>query len=82
MPFSLHPQLAKDTDVLGHFPLSIALLHKDSAVPWIILVPKIEGLKEIHHMSVENQQAFMQESQVVMEALESLFSQISLTSAR
>lgn len=74
MPFSLHPQLAKDTDVLGHFPLSIALLHKDSAVPWVILVPKIEGLKEIHHMSIENQQVFMQESQVVMEALESLFS--------
>ncbi|GAM73191.1 diadenosine tetraphosphate hydrolase [Vibrio ishigakensis] len=73
MPFSLHSQLAKDTDVLGHFPLSIALLHKDSAVPWVILVPQIADLKEIHHMSIENQQAFMRESQAVMEALESLF---------
>ncbi len=28
--FELHPQLQKDTDVIGHFPLCVALLHKDS----------------------------------------------------
>lgn len=40
MSFSLHPQLEKDTDVIGHFPICVALLHKDGAVPWVILVPK------------------------------------------
>lgn len=73
MPFSLHPQLDKDTDVIGTFPLSIALLHKDEAVPWIILVPQIENLKEIHHMSLAEQQQFMIESQLVMECLEYLY---------
>ncbi len=36
MSFELHPKLIQDTDVIGHFPLSIALLHKDQAVPWVI----------------------------------------------
>lgn len=44
--FELHPQLQKDTDVIGHFPLCVALLHKDSAVPWVILVPQRADLRE------------------------------------
>ncbi|MBF8999540.1 MULTISPECIES: HIT family protein [Vibrio] len=74
MSFELHPQLAKDTDVIGHFPLCIALLHKDDAVPWVILVPKKEALKELHHLPMEEQQQFLLESQVVSEAIEQLFS--------
>ncbi|MFA0521934.1 HIT family protein, partial [Vibrio sp. 10N.222.55.E8] len=27
MSFELHPQLAKDTTLIGEFPLSLALLH-------------------------------------------------------
>ncbi len=46
MSFELHPQLAKDTTLIGHFPLCVALLHKDNAVPWVILVPKRANLKE------------------------------------
>ena len=63
MSFELHPQLVKDTDVIGHFPLSIALLHKDQAVPWVILVPKRENAKELHHLPIQDQQQFLLESQ-------------------
>ncbi|SJL82385.1 HIT family protein [Vibrio palustris] len=73
MSFTLHPQLAKDTDIIGHFPLCIALLHKDNAVPWVILVPKKPQLRELHHLPMAEQQAFLLESQVVSEALESEF---------
>ncbi len=48
MSFELHPQLAKDTTVIGEFPLSLALLHKDNAVPWVILV-----LRDPHFFSPE-----------------------------
>ncbi|EOW2076850.1 HIT domain-containing protein [Vibrio mimicus] len=72
--FELHPQLKKDTDVIGHFPLCVALLHKDSAVPWIILVPQKPNLRELHHLPMNEQQQFLVESQIVCQTLESLFS--------
>ncbi|WP_162046825.1 HIT family protein [Vibrio taketomensis] len=73
MSFELHPQLAKDTTVLGHFPLCVALLHKDDSVPWVILVPKRENLKELHHLPMQEQQQFLLESQAVSQALEATF---------
>lgn len=69
MSFELHPQLAKDTTVLGHFPLCVALLHKDKAVPWVILVPKKNDLRELHHLTMQEQQQFLLESQAVSQAL-------------
>ncbi|MBU2896437.1 HIT domain-containing protein [Vibrio hepatarius] len=73
MNFELHPQLAKDTSTIGHFPLSIALLHKDNAVPWVILVPKRNNLKELHHMTQLDQHQFLLESQAVNQVLEATF---------
>ncbi|GAL21758.1 diadenosine tetraphosphate (Ap4A) hydrolase and other HIT family hydrolases [Vibrio maritimus] len=73
MSFELHPQLTKDTSLLGDFPLSLALLHKDDSVPWIILVPKKADLTELHHLSMPEQQQFLLESEVVNRALETLF---------
>lgn len=73
MSFTLHPQLQKDTDVIGEFPLCLALLHKENIGPWVILVPKIDGLQELHHLPMEQQQQFLVESQTVFENLEKLF---------
>lgn len=73
MNFELHPQLAKDTSVIGEFPLCLALLHKDNTVPWIILVPKRANLKELHHLPMQEQQQFLCESQAVSQALEATF---------
>ncbi len=70
MTFTLHPQLKKDTTYIGEFPLCMVLLHRDSSVPWLILVPKIENLKEFHHMTMEQQQQFLRESQMISELLE------------
>ncbi len=73
MSFELHPQLAKDTTVIGHFPLCNALLHKDNAVPWVILVPKRANVKELHHLPMHDQRQFLSESQAVSQALEAIF---------
>lgn len=73
MSFELHPRLAQDTTVIGHFPLCIALLHRDNAVPWVILVPKRTQLKELHHLPMQEQQQFLLESQAVSQALEATF---------
>jgi diadenosine tetraphosphate (Ap4A) HIT family hydrolase len=73
MSFELHPQLKKDTTLLGEFPLSLALLHRDDSVPWVILVPKKAALTELHHLPMQEQQQFLIESEVVNLALETLF---------
>ncbi|MGR5286961.1 HIT domain-containing protein [Vibrio maritimus] len=73
MSFELHLQLKKDTTLLGEFPLSLALLHRDDSVPWVILVPKKADLTELHHLPMQEQQQFLIESEVVNLALETLF---------
>ncbi|MDN3610630.1 HIT domain-containing protein [Vibrio ostreicida] len=73
MNFELHPQLLKDTDIIGHLPLCLVLLHKDNAVPWVILVPKRENLTELHQLSLSDQQQFLLESRAVSLAIEKTF---------
>lgn len=73
MTFTLHPQLQKDTTLIGEFPLCLVLLHRDNAVPWLILVPKVANLLEFHHLSTEQQRQFLTESQAVSELLENEF---------
>lgn len=71
--FTLDPQLEKDTCTVGHLPLSMVLLAKDANYPWCILVPKREGIREIHHLSIEDQTQFLQESAALARVMESVF---------
>ncbi len=74
MSFSLHSRLEQDTTLLGEFPLCLALLIKDNAAPWVVLVPKKEHIRELHHLSVKEQHQLLTEVQVVSQTLEALFS--------
>lgn len=60
--FSLHEQLARDTVRLGSWPLCEVLLMNDSQYPWLILVPRRSGLREIYELSDADLQQFMRES--------------------
>ncbi|MNE26192.1 HIT domain protein [compost metagenome] len=68
--FALHPRLQADTQILGDLPLCRVLLAKDSQYPWLILVPRVAGLREIHHLLPEQQQQLMQESCAVAALME------------
>ena len=68
--FELHPRLQADTQILGDLPLCRVLLAKDSQYPWLILVPRVAGLREIHHLPPEQQQQLMQESCAVAALME------------
>ena len=46
-PFALDPRLAADCHVVGELPLSRVLLMNDLRFPWLILVPRIAGLREL-----------------------------------
>lgn len=71
--FELDPVLAKDSVVVGHFPLSKLLLSKDANYPWCILVPQREEVFEIHHLSEEDQLQLIRESCRLAEVMTSLF---------
>ncbi|MDE0419287.1 MAG: HIT family protein [Gammaproteobacteria bacterium] len=50
MSFELHEKLAADCEVLGDLDLCAALLMRDDRFPWVILVPRIAGLRDLHDL--------------------------------
>lgn len=67
--FELHPQLAKDTELLGQFLLSKLLLMRDANYPWLILVPTREGISEIFQLNEADQQQLQRESNCIAQLL-------------
>lgn len=70
--FELHPQLATDTLRVGHLELCELLLMNDSTYPWLILVPKVNDVREIHALPPGDQQKLMEEITFVSRRLERL----------
>jgi len=70
--FDLHPQLAADTLFLADWPLSRVLRMNDRTYPWLILVPRIGGIREIIDLEASEQQILMQEIARASEALKRL----------
>ncbi len=52
--FSLDPRLEGDTIVVGDLALSSVLLLDDSRFPWLVLVPRREGVVELTDLSDED----------------------------
>jgi len=71
--FQLHPRLAADTFAAGDLALSRLLLMNDSRYPWLILVPRREGLREIHHLDAADRLLLWEESCRVAEWMEREF---------
>lgn len=61
-PFELDPRLAADCFVLGDWPLSRVLLMNDAQYPWVILVPRRAGVREIHDLDAADQHRLVDES--------------------
>lgn len=67
--FSLHPQLAADTLVLGDWPLCRLLWMNDQQYPWLILVPRRVNIRESFQLEPADQQQLWQESLAAGNAL-------------
>ena len=79
--FALHPDLQKDTYTVGQFKLSLILLHKDANFPWLILVPKREKVREIHHLSEDEQIQLIKESSHLSEVMTSIYAPTTMNIA-
>jgi diadenosine tetraphosphate (Ap4A) HIT family hydrolase len=58
-PWSLHPQLEQDTEAVGELPLSRVLVNNDANYPWLLLVPRRPGAREIIDLDEKDQSQLM-----------------------
>jgi diadenosine tetraphosphate (Ap4A) HIT family hydrolase len=68
--FTLHPQLATDTLVVGDFPVCRVLLNKQfSQFPWVILVPKRVAVRDLSDLPEQDFGPVMDEVRYVEHVL-------------
>lgn len=70
--YHLHSRLADDTLLIGQFNLSDVRLMNDARYPWVVLVPRKEGVTESYQMTLDEQQQLMRESAFVAQQLANL----------
>ena len=62
MSFALDPRLEKDTFAVGDMPLSRELLMNDARWPWLILVPRRDGLVELTDLDAGDRALLIEEA--------------------
>ncbi len=68
-PWTLHPQLEKDTVNIGDLPLSRVLVIKDANYPWLLLVPRRPDVIELIDLNEVEQAQLTTEINRVARAL-------------
>jgi diadenosine tetraphosphate (Ap4A) HIT family hydrolase len=59
--FELHPAFPPTSEPLGDLALSHARLQADARYPWIVLIPRIAGARELEDLSPNDRAALMEE---------------------
>ena len=70
--FALDPNLEADTHPIGELHLSQLLLMDDARFPWLILVPRIAGARELIDLDEGDQRSLLGEISAVGRAFETL----------
>lgn len=72
--FELDSRLKNDTMRLASWPLCEVLLMNDSQYPWVILVPRRAGLRELFELAERDQELYWAESMALSKLLMESFS--------
>jgi len=67
--WSLHPRLEQDTEVVGDLSLSRLLVNNDANYPWLLLVPRRPGAREIIDLDEKDQSQLLIEIAHISRAL-------------
>jgi diadenosine tetraphosphate (Ap4A) HIT family hydrolase len=59
--FSLHPRLAADTAFVADWDLSRVLVMNDCRYPWLILVPRRDGVTEVFDLEPSDRAVMIEE---------------------
>lgn len=60
--FALHPQLEKDTVFVAELSLCRVQLMNDSRYPWLVLVPRREGVSEVFQLDARDRHRLIEET--------------------
>ena len=69
MAFTLDPRLAADTLRVKSLGMCELLIMNDARYPWAVLVPRIEGARELHDMGEEDSGLVWREIMAVAKAV-------------
>ena len=70
--FILHSKLAADTFEVLSLKVSQLLLMNDARYPWLILVPQVSDMRDLHNLSAKQYHSVTQEIARVSKLLESV----------
>jgi diadenosine tetraphosphate (Ap4A) HIT family hydrolase len=59
--FALHPAFTATSEPLAELKLCHARLHLDARWPWIVLIPRKVGARELEHLSPQSRAQIMEE---------------------
>lgn len=76
--FTLNERLRTDTIELGRLELSRLLLMNDRSLPWLVLVPEREGIKEIDELSTSERTMLIEEIACVSGVIRGLYHPIKV----
>jgi len=71
--FELHPQLSTDTIEVGDLALCKVLLMNQAQVPWLILVPRRDNVREIYTLNEADQKQLWLETCLISKMAMRLF---------
>ena len=71
--FVLHAQLEKDTFALAELSLCAVRAMDVAALPWLVLVPRVDGARDTIDLSTDAQRQLMEEIALVSRALRAGF---------
>lgn len=70
--FEVHSQLLNDCTVVGDAELCRVLLMNDARFPWLILVPKLAGLRDFHEVPTEHRATLFDEIESASKAVQTI----------
>jgi diadenosine tetraphosphate (Ap4A) HIT family hydrolase len=73
MTFQLDPHLAADSLPLTDWPLCTLRLMNDARYPWVLLIPRRNGLRELHELEPADTLQLWRESHRLSRALVAVF---------
>ena len=72
--YQLATTLENETLLIGYFPLSEVRLMQDARYPWVILIPRREGIIELFDLTEPDQRQLQRESLFVAQQMKIAFS--------
>ncbi len=70
--FTLDTRLAADTHLVGDMDFARVLLMDDARFPWLVLVPRVAGLRELTDLPIDDQRRLLDDINRAAQALQAV----------